>query len=246
MVVEFERAIDTLDTKIFEAIDTQTTEADRDSLLAIHRAVRREGDYCYLEIGSHLGGTIVPHLLDTRCKKIYSIDSRPFVALDVREDQLYPDNSTGRMMQLLSNVAPDQMVKVQTFDMETSQMDPDWIATPPTLCFIDGEHTNEAVVRDFEFVRKVVSPSGTIAFHDSNLVYKGIRKIIADLKRSDTPHVVFKVGGSVLAIGFNGSPIIGDSYLNSLKQHTEKYFLRSAVRLRLRRFKINRKKQFKR
>ncbi len=68
---EFERAIKALDISLFRHIASQTTSADRMSLLALQLATRDMwGDYSYLEIGSHLGGSIQPHLPDPKCKRI--------------------------------------------------------------------------------------------------------------------------------------------------------------------------------
>jgi hypothetical protein len=47
-----------LDPDLFAAIPTQTSPEDRRSFLILQRAVRRGGPYSYLEIGSHVGGTI--------------------------------------------------------------------------------------------------------------------------------------------------------------------------------------------
>jgi len=43
------------------------------SLLAVQRAVaRKHGEYTYLEIGSHLGGSLQPHLATIDAKGSYS------------------------------------------------------------------------------------------------------------------------------------------------------------------------------
>ena len=56
-------SIDALDLRVFDRVPSQTTADDRRSLLAVQRAVARHfGEYCYLEIGSHLGGSIQTHL----------------------------------------------------------------------------------------------------------------------------------------------------------------------------------------
>jgi hypothetical protein len=70
--------IEELSVDLFDGIPSQTSLADRRSLLAVQRATaRRHPEYAYLEIGSHLGGSIQPYLLDPRCSAISSIDPRP-------------------------------------------------------------------------------------------------------------------------------------------------------------------------
>ena len=75
-----------LDTSVFEGIPSQTSDDDRKSLLALQAGVRsRRKTYTYLEIGSFLGGSLQPHLLDRSCERIYSIDKRCVVAPDDRD-----------------------------------------------------------------------------------------------------------------------------------------------------------------
>lgn len=238
----FETALSGLDTSLFDHIVSQTTEEDRRSLLAVQRAVRARGEYVYLEIGSHLGGTLQPHLLDPRCTKIYSIDPRPLIVDDERgEKQQYLDNTTERMMRLLGEIEPSQLGKIGTIDLSASEIDPDSITPKPDLCFIDGEHTNSAVSIDFALCSRVLAEDGTVIFHDSNLVYAGIRKILESLKVSGIRHKPMKLGGTVFAIGVRDSPIASDPYIRSIASSVRYHFLRSAVRLRINRFKIKRR-----
>ena len=96
----FEKMIDAIDTGLFAMIPSQTTDEDRRTLLSIQRFIRKNGEYAYLEIGSHLGGTIQPHYLDPRCSLIYSIDKRPPFQPDERGRNFdYPDNSTEKMLE---------------------------------------------------------------------------------------------------------------------------------------------------
>lgn len=69
--MEINDRINNLDISLFNQIQSQTSKDDRLSLLAIQRATaKKHGYYSYLEIGSHLGGTIQPYLLDTLCSSI--------------------------------------------------------------------------------------------------------------------------------------------------------------------------------
>src|SRR5919204_195605 len=101
----FEDALRALDTSLFEHVRSQTTELDRISLLALHNACREvHGRFAYLEIGSHLGGSLQVLVADQRCTSITSIDSRPESAPDVRGVSSYPGNATARMLERLAAV----------------------------------------------------------------------------------------------------------------------------------------------
>lgn len=107
-MINFEQAINELDLRLFEKIPSQTTDPDKGSLLACELAVREiKPDYNYLEIGSYLGGSIQPHLLDDKCGRIYSIDKRPVSQPDARGyDWVYQNNSTASIpMKLLSRTS---------------------------------------------------------------------------------------------------------------------------------------------
>lgn len=188
-MIEFEQAISELDLRLFEKIASQSTDDDKRSLLAVELAVRELVDgYNYLEIGSYLGGSIQPHLLDARCRSIYSIDKRPNVQPDARGyDWVYNNNSTKRMMELLGAVGPTD--KVTTIDGDTRTIDPGQVTDKIDLCFIDGEHTDAMVVADFEFCMKVIAPNAAILFHDAQITYNGIASCIGLL---DERGIAFK------------------------------------------------------
>src|SRR5580700_12032764 len=98
-MADVDERITALDLSLFDGVSTQTYPEDRSSLLLLQRCVRRSGDYIYAEIGSHLGGTLQPHLVDSRCTLIYSIDKRPLEQPDEsRGVWQYEGNSTKRML----------------------------------------------------------------------------------------------------------------------------------------------------
>lgn len=198
---DFEARIARLDVRLFDPIPSQSTEMDRVSLLACQAAVRESvGDYAYLEIGSYLGGSIQPHLADPRCRRIYSIDKRPAAQPDERGfDWGYKNNSTRRMLDMLAESGRDTG-KIVPIDGDTREIDAALVTEPVDLCFIDGEHTDQAAASDFEFCRKVLAPDGAIIFHDAHIVYNAISAAIDNLKESGItvrayalPHTVFVV-----------------------------------------------------
>ena len=200
---DYESRIESLDVSLYDAVLSGTSEDDRLAMLLLQRAIRNAFErYTYLEIGSHLGGSIQPYLVDPRCQKIYSIDKRPDEQPDERGMSFpYPNNSTARMMKLLSEVAPDAVGKIQTFEADARDIDPSEIDGAPQICFIDGEHTNRAAVSDFEFCMKICAPNAIIAFHDANIVMGGIEAILKWLQSQGIKHSPALVGGVVFAIG---------------------------------------------
>ena len=200
-MTDFENSINKLDLRLFETIPSQSTDHDKQSLLAVELAVRElAGEYNYLEIGSYLGGSIQPHLLDSKCRRIYSIDKRPHSQPDERGvDYVYQNNSTARMMETLAQVSENRE-KITTIDGDSKTVNPSQITDKIQLCFIDGEHTDAAVVSDFKFCLRVLDDNGAIVFHDAQITYNGIADCIKyldgsglDFKAYVLPHIVFVV-----------------------------------------------------
>lgn len=168
---------ETYDIRVFDRIESQTTDGDRESLLFLKELVASAGTYAYLEIGSHLGGSLQPHLLDERCTAVISIDRRPASQPDKRlsdgQRHVYEGNSTARMRSLLAQLPGADLTKLTTIDADTQAIDPESITERPALCFIDGEHTDLAALRDALFCA-AVAPRSIIAFHDRGAVGRGI------------------------------------------------------------------------
>jgi hypothetical protein len=162
------------DPSVFDTIETQMGEGDKRSLLSVQEAIRRR-PYTYLEIGSHLGGSLQPFVVDSRCRAIVSIDPRPTVQPDERwvDGYEYPDNSTQRMLDRLDSVPGGDLTKIRTIEASTADISPAGITAD--LCFIDGEHTNRAALRDAEFCQAC---SPVILFHDRTIVARAIDEFL--------------------------------------------------------------------
>jgi hypothetical protein len=221
-MTNFEDALLSQDLKLFEAIGSQTSPRDKRSMLACQAAVRAGADkYVYLEIGSHLGGSLQPYVLDPRCRRIYSIDKRPAAQPDERgEDYVYTDNSTERMMRNLRSLSVEGATKITCIDADSSEVPTASIDARPDLCFIDGEHTDRAVVRDFAFCRRVVSPNGAILFHDAHIVYLGLDEIVRMLEREGVRFRAYHLPDVMFVIEFGDSrfhetPAIHEMLINN-------------------------------
>jgi hypothetical protein len=212
-----ETMISNLDTKLFR-MKGQTDQREKKTLLIIQNIVRRvERSYVYLEIGSLLGATIQPHLLDSRCQAIYSIDKRPSKVPDERgRDIYYSNNSTERMLICLRQVCKKDLNKIVCFDDDASNVDKGRIIPKPNICFIDGEHTDKAVISDFEFCKSVLSENGVIIFHDSHLLCNGLSKIIRGLTKNEEHFRAYNLPTHIFVIEINGCSIHKDEKIREM------------------------------
>jgi hypothetical protein len=202
---DFDLSIARMDPQLFAAIPSQTTNADKQSLLACQLAIRSSrGSYNYLEIGSYLGGSLQPHVMDPLCASIVSIDKRPTVHADEGGvSNVYAENSTTRMLDNLRAISPAGTDKIHCIDADAAAIDVARISTPPDLCLIDGEHTDTAVQSDYAFCRRVVAPNGAIVFHDANIVYRGLFRIMQALRQEGADFRAYALPDSVFVIEFD-------------------------------------------
>lgn len=226
-MTSFDDRVLALDTSLFDAIYTQLYLEDKQSLLAVQKAVRDQvNPFCYLEIGSYTGGSIQPYLRDPRCFKIYSIDKRITVPPDERGNtQTYPENSRERMLNLLTEVSAEDVKKITCIDDDASNIAPAVIAERPNICFIDGEHTERAVVSDFRFCRSVLAGKGVICFHDSHIIFKGLHKIIEQLQAERARFWAYVLPLNVFVIEFGEFRISQKSYVLSMLEHNHVSYL---------------------
>ena len=168
--------IETLDIAVFQ-VKTESTPNDRTSFLRVQNFARAAlGRYVYLEVGSHIGGSLFPHLIDPACEAAISVDPRPTAQPDERSQVFhYPENSAARMIAVLSDcLPPAAMTKLTTIDSDVSDVRADAVDPKATLALIDGEHTNRACFSDFVGVLPLMRPDCIVCFHDANLIADAI------------------------------------------------------------------------
>jgi len=124
------------------------------------------------------------------------------------------------MLDNLRAICHHQLEKITCFDSDASEIDPACVSPGPELCFIDGEHTDRAVRRDFEFCRAVLSRNGAVMFHDANIVYRGLIAIVAELERRNENFRAFALPDCVFVIEFNelrlhDSPAVRQMLINN-------------------------------
>jgi hypothetical protein len=188
--------IDALDPELFSFLEAQTTDWDRRALLALHSAAAdRCGSFAYLEVGSFLGGSLQAVVRDPRCQSVISIDPRTAETSDERGSYTYDNNTTEHMLELLQEIPDADLEKLTTLDTTTEALSPRDLPVRPTYCFIDGEHTDDAVLRDARFCARAVGDAGVIAFHDYSIVGSAISAFL----RENWTEISF-------ALAFNGPP----------------------------------------
>jgi hypothetical protein len=229
---EFEGRIASLDPGLFDLVESQSNEKDRRSWLALQRAVREaKAPFVYLEIGSYLGGSLQQYLRDPKCSRIYSIDNRT-------RDQRHADNSERTMLENLRAVAPRQLPKLICFDSDARDLRPGSVLDVPDVCFIDGEHTNEAVLSDFAFCLGVCASDAVIYFHDAGCTRAGIAECLRRLRRSNQPFVAHKLPGNTFVVALADSPVGSDPRVGrmAVAVNGERWLLTSPVAKRARRW----------
>ena len=189
-----------LDLSLFAHVESDTSDDDRKSLLAVHHAIASQyASFSFLEIGSHLGGTLQAVLADPRCRQIVSIDPRPASQPDDRPGRdhfEYPDNSTDRMLTMLKAVPEADFSKLETVEASTENLAPGRFERPD-FCFIDGEHTYSAALRDARFCRTVMQGAGIIAFHDRWIIEPAICDFLRETPR---PHRAYWLRSEVFVV----------------------------------------------
>jgi Methyltransferase domain len=190
------------DLSLFDALPAELTPADRGMLLALQSITAgRHSAYRYLEIGSHRGGSIQPHLLDRRCAEIISIDPRPASQPDERGNRFhYQDNSTKRMIADLSVLEPGQIAKVRTFDMTAAGVAATAQGIAANLIFVDGEHTDEAVQADCQAVLRLAAQGAMIVFHDAPIVYMGLGDCLRVLRGANRHFTAFPLPDTLFVV----------------------------------------------
>jgi hypothetical protein len=210
----FSHRLEALDLSLFERIPTESSDGDRRSWLAVQRSVRRPSGYVYLEIGSHLGGSIQQHLVDPWCRRIISIDKRPLEQPDDRGIVFgYPGNFSARMLENLGKIAPCELSKITCIDADARDVNPNLIPEPADFCFIDAEHTRAAVLSDFEFCLGVCTPDAAICFHDALTVRSAVRDIQSSLARRGIPFTAWRLDGGTFGIFLRGCAAVNDPFL---------------------------------
>lgn len=226
--------IKSLDVSLFDHVVAQTTPDDRRSLLALQTALgERLERFVWLEIGSYLGGSLQPLVVDPRCVKVISIDPRLRVVPDDRpwlgEWDYGPENTTDVMLAGLSRISDADVTKVEPIEMTTSDIQIENLDRP-NFCFVDGEHTRTAVSQDARFCHAAMGGKGVIAFHDFRAVDAGIGDFLRVLR---DPYMAYLLPTSVFVVEIGKGPSLLGAPVVRDQLHRQELLWKIASRLRL-------------
>ncbi len=185
LIMALEDQIAALDVELFSFVPIQALGSDARALLALHAAAAAaKTPFAYLEIGSYRGGSLQVLIRDPRCSCVMSIDLRTAETPDqTRGEYTYEENTTARMVDLLSQVPDADVSKLVTFDTTTQALTPGALPQRPDWCFIDGEHSDTAVLADARFCADALGGAGVIAFHDWGIVRSAIKQFVRERRR---------------------------------------------------------------
>jgi hypothetical protein len=189
--------------KIFKnfPIPSQTSINDKIFILkTINILNKKVNTYKYLEIGSYLGGSLTPFLLDENCKKIFSIDKREQCIADARNELWnYKNITENDMLNTIKQLGLNYK-KILCFNGDIKNFKS---KDKFDLIFIDGEHTNVKCFEDFIYSENLIKKNSIIMFHDSSIIHKALELILIHLKKKN--FVFFKKNNSEMSAIFFGS-----------------------------------------
>ncbi len=127
-----------------------------------------------LEIGSHLGASSC--YIAAGLKKL----NGRLLCVDTWNNETMPEQEQNTFAQFTSNVegVKQQIIPIRKRSEDISEED---IETDLNFVFIDGDHSYEAVKRDFEYVQKWLAKDATVAFHDfASSYFEGVTRVVGE------------------------------------------------------------------
>ena len=161
--------------KRYFPISSQTSDTDKLILLKIIIFLKRiKKKFNYLEIGSFLGGSLTPFLMETSCKSIVSVDKRNQKQDDERNEEwsyknIYEKDMINGLKKHGLNTS-----KLKTFNGDIKNFKTN---KKFDLSFIDGIHTDTNTFSDFLNVLNLSTRDSIVLFHDSSIIFKSISMI---------------------------------------------------------------------
>jgi len=101
-----------------------------------------------------------------------------------------------------------ELASRQTIDADTRNgIELSQVTEKIQLCFIDGEHTDEAVLADFKFCLEVLDNAGAVMFHDAPITYNGIANCVEYLELNATRFRTYSLPDMMFVIEIGDFPI---------------------------------------
>jgi hypothetical protein len=134
------------------------------------------------------------------------------------------------MLGLLSAVPNADVGKIHTIDEGTDRLNASALPFRPDLCFVDGEHTDRAVLRDARFCLSIVNPNGCIAFHDAHAIYRGLDEFIRhDLVPSGRAFRAYALPDVVFVIELGASNLHEQPEIRTMLENNYQPYLASLM-----------------
>ena len=183
-------------------ITSQTSNQDKLLLLKVINVIGKKiKNYSYCEIGSFLGGSLTPFLLDRNCKKILSIDKRNQIVDDENQEKFSYENISEKTM--IKNFEKNKIdtKKLKTFNGDISKLK---TKIKFDLIFIDGIHTDRNVFSDFLYSLDFMNKNSIILFHDSHIIFNALILIKIFLNKNKYDYKIVKFKNSSITAIFLG------------------------------------------
>tara|TARA_Y100001970_G_scaffold270362_1_gene364162 strand:- start:12213 stop:13010 length:798 start_codon:yes stop_codon:yes gene_type:complete len=154
-------------------ISSQTSNIDKYILLKTIDLIKKntKKKFKYLEIGSFLGGSLTPFLLENQCGEVISIDRRRQRLDDERNEIWSYENVSEKDMLNKLKSFKIKTNKLKTFDGDVSEFK---TKQKFDLVFIDGIHTDKNTFSDFINSYDKLKTNSIVLFHDSSIIFKSI------------------------------------------------------------------------
>jgi len=117
--------------------------------------------------------------------------------------------------------------RVVCHEQTAARLNPDGFGPAPHLCFIDGEHTDTAVMADFAFCQRVVAPGGLIVFHDAHIIYNALGTIVASLDRAGTVYRACPLPDTLFAIELGDGALLEGTALAPVRRESHRGYVLS-------------------
>jgi hypothetical protein len=140
-------------------------------------------------------------------------------------DYEYVDNSTQRMLNLLKQIPGAAVEKIQTIEASTETLAPASLPFRPDFCFIDGEHTDVAALRDARFCLAAVPEHACIAFHDAAVIYRALDTLIKELAAAQRRFRAYILPDSVFVVELGDFRLGEIEPVHSLLQNNHQAYL---------------------
>ncbi len=164
-------------------INTWTSKDELRTLYYHSCAIKPGGNA--LEIGSYLGASTCYIVAGLAAKNGH------LTCVDTWNNETMPDGIRDTFAEFQKNTLPIRKyittVRRNSFELTRQDFDRSF-----EFVFIDGDHSYEAVKRDFALVAEITSPAARVFFHDS-VAYEGVTRVIGEALASGQ----WGIGGAV-------------------------------------------------